>query len=113
MQGEAPASIEAAAEWLRKHFAPERARGVSVVYELDLTGPAGGLLQVRIDDGRLELGRGRATQSDVRFRLSAADWFGILAGRENAELLFMAGRIQVDGDRALAVKMGSYFARRV
>ena len=49
----------------------------------------------------------------MRFRLSAADWFGILAGRENAELLFMAGRIQVDGDRALAVKMGSYFARRV
>jgi len=113
MEREAPASIEAAAEWLRKHFAAERARGVSVVYELELTGPAGGLLQLRIEDGRLELGRGRAPRSDVRFRLAATDWFGILAGRENAELLFMAGRIQVEGDRALAVKLGSYFARHV
>jgi predicted lipid carrier protein YhbT len=41
--------------------------------------------------------------------LAASDFFGILAGRENADLLFTAGRIEVEGDLSLALKMRKLF----
>jgi hypothetical protein len=105
------ASVEAAAEWLRKHFAPEAARGVRAVYQLELSGPGGGPLRVEIDDGVLHVGLRRCDGADVRICVSAADWCGVLAGGENAELLYMAGRIELEGDLALAVKMRTYFRR--
>jgi putative sterol carrier protein len=106
------ASIEAAAEWLRKHFAPEAARGVRATYQLDLAGEGGGLLRLEIDDGVLLIAQGRAEAPQVILRAPAALWLAVLGGRENGELLYMAGRIQIDGDLGLAAKLRSFFGRR-
>lgn len=107
------APVEAAAEWLRKHFDADSARAIRVTYELDLTGPGGGCLSIAIDDGTLccALASGAGT-ADARFRVAASDFFGILAGTENAELLFMAGRITIDGDLSQAMRFRKFFARR-
>jgi len=106
------ASIEAAAEWLRKHFAPEAARGLRVTYQLDLAGVGGGLLRLEIDDGVLLIARGRAEAPQVVLRAPAALFSAVLGGRENAELLYMAGRIRIDGDLGLAAKLHALFGRR-
>jgi putative sterol carrier protein len=106
------ASIQAAAEWLRKHFAAEPARGIRATYQLDFTGEGGGLLRLEIDDGTLLIAPGRAETPAVILRASAALWDEVLAGRENAELLCMAGRIQIDGDLGLAAKLRLFFQRR-
>lgn len=106
------ASIEAAAEWLRKHFAPEAARGVRATYQLDLAGEGGGLLRLEIDDGVLLIAQGRAEAPQVILRAPAALWSAVLGGRENGELLYMAGRIQIDGDLGLAAKLRLFFGRR-
>ncbi len=108
-----PAPVEAAAEWLRKHFDPDAARDTRVTYELDLTGPGGGCLVIAIDDGRLACtATGAPGAADARFRVAASDFFGILAGTENSELLFMAGRITIDGDLSKAMRFRKFFARR-
>lgn len=112
MTAQAPTSIEAAAEWLRKHFDPEAARGEQIAYQLELSGPGGGSLSLRIDDGVLDVRRGDAEPTAVRIRLATADAFAIFAGRENAELLALAGRIRIDGDPALALRMRTFFRRR-
>jgi SCP-2 sterol transfer family len=106
------ASIDAAAEWLRKHFAPEASRGIRATYQLDLAGAGGGLLRLEIDDGVLLIARGRAETPQVVLRAPAALFLGVLGGRENAELLYMAGRIQIDGDLGLAAKLHSLFGHR-
>lgn len=106
------ASIEAAAEWLRKHFASEAARGVRATYQLDLTGEGGGLLRLEIDDGVLLIAQGRSEAPQVILRAPAALWSAVLGGRENGELLYMAGRFQIDGDLGLAAKLRSFFGRR-
>ena len=104
-----PTSIPAAIAWLRKTFRADAASGLRVVYLLDLTGERGGALSIRIDDGRLELLEGRAYVPDVIFRLGAADFFGVLAGRENPDLLFMADRLAVEGDLRLALSLRKLF----
>ena len=55
---------------------------------------------------------GRAETPAVILRAPAALWDEVLAGRENAELLYMAGRIQIDGDLGLAAKLRLFFQRR-
>jgi predicted lipid carrier protein YhbT len=103
------ASIDEAVEWLRKHFDSEAARGLTVSFQYVLTGPAGGSFHARVDDGRLEAEVGEIPSPDASFRLQGSDFFAILAGRENADLLFTAGRIDVEGDLSIALKMRSLF----
>lgn len=107
-----PRTLDEAAEWLRKHFEPEAAGDLRVEIELDLTGPRGGPLTLRIDGGRLEVARSSAPQPQLRLRVAAPDYFAILAGRENAELLFMDGRLEIDGNLALAMKLRRLFPLR-
>lgn len=108
-----PCSIEAALGWLRKAFRPDAASGVHVVYQIELGGEEGGVFWIRVDDGRLELARGPAPSPDVVFRMTAPDFFAVLAGRENPDLLFMADRLAIDGDLGLALALRKLFQARV
>ncbi len=105
-------SVEGAAEWLRKHFAPAAARDLCAVVQIDLAGPSGGSLRLHIDAGDLRVEPGRASQPDLRLRASATDVYAILAGRENAEMLFMDGRMEIDGQLSLAMKLRTLFPSR-
>ena len=62
--------------------------------------------------GRLDAGRGDFETADVRLCLEARDFFAELAGRANADMLFMEDRIRVTGDLGLALKMRRVFRRQ-
>lgn len=109
----ASTAVEAAAEWLGKHFDAEAARGFSAVCTLELTGPTGGSLSLRIVDGVLTIVPGTTSRRDVVIRVDANDFLDVLAGRANGELLHMAGRVRLEGDPALVVKLQTLFRRRV
>ena len=104
-----PTSIRAAIAWLRKAFRADAAAGVHVVYRLELAGDAGGVISIRVEDGRLEIVEGAAQPPHVTYRLQACDFFGVLAGRENPDLLFMADRLAIDGDLSLALSLRKLF----
>jgi len=111
MSARAPGSPEGAAEWFRKHFQPGAARGLAAVIELELTGPDPGTLCLQIEDGRLKTSLGRDVAPGVRFTVTADDWRDLVEGRANAELLAMEGRLRIEGDLGLALKMRSLFRR--
>lgn len=112
-----PSSIEQALEWLRKRFQAEAARDVRITYQIELRvdgegdgeGEAGEALALRISDGVLEPVIGRVDDADVTFTLSAPDFFGVLGGRENPDLLFMAERLRVEGELSLALLLRKLF----
>ena len=104
-----PSSLQEAAEWLRKRFDAESSCGLNLGYAFELGGERGGTLGVLVEDGRLEIGPGAPRRCDVTLRLAAEELFAVLAGRENADMLFMAGRLQVEGDLALALKLHQLF----
>ncbi len=100
--------LDDAADWLRKHFDPQAAAGVRARYRFELSGEGGGTLWLGIEDGQCALRREEAP-ADVVFRLALSDYLGVLAGRENAELLHMAGRLEIEGDLGLAMKVRRLF----
>lgn len=104
-----PTCLEDALDWLRKNFDAEAARGFRAAYAFELTGARGGELTARVDDGRLELLAGCTAQPDLHLRLAAADFYGILAGRANPDLLFMRERIAWRGELSLALKLRRLF----
>jgi len=104
-----PASTEEAVAWLHKHFDAEMAGDLRALCRFELTGAGGGELVVRIAGGRLEIGPPSEAGEDLRFRLSTGDFFAILGGRANAELLFMEDRVEVEGDLSLALKVRQLF----
>jgi|GEM_PF-1970853 len=102
-------AVATSIEWMRKHFDAEAAVGWEAVFEVALQGEGAGCHLLRVSGGMAQLERGSDTAADVRFLLSAADWLGVLAGRENADLLYMAGRLEVEGDLSLAMKLRTLF----
>lgn len=113
MGADASAVVNAAVEWLDKHFDAAAARGFSAVFVLDLTGPTGGPLTLRLVDGVLSITPGAAARRDVAIGVDAGDFLDVLAGRANGELLHMTGRVRLDGDPALVVRLQTLFRRRV
>ena len=105
-----PVSIAEALEWLQKAFHREAADSLRLTYQFVLSGEGGGALWFSIDTGRLELGEGQASAADVVLHLVAREFFGILSGRENPDLLFMAERLRIDGDLSLALKLRTLFS---
>jgi putative sterol carrier protein len=105
------AQPHAVAEWLRRHFRPEAARGVIAVIEIELTGPDGGSVCVQIEDGRIKTSVGGDAAPGLRLVVDARDWSDVMAGRANAEFLAVEGRIRIEGDPGLAMKMRSCFRR--
>jgi predicted lipid carrier protein YhbT len=105
-----PASLSDVLEWLRKNFRAERSADLRVTYQFELTGPQGGCLWARAQDGQLEAGDGSVADPDVVFRVAAVDFFGVLGGVANPDLLFMERKLEVEGDLSLALKLRSLFS---
>ena len=104
-----PTCLDEAIDWLRKHFQPPAAQGLSADFAIHLSGDGGGSILLRVRDEALEVRAAPADHADVRLRLASSAYFGILAGRENADLLYMAGKLEIEGDLSLAMKLRTLF----
>jgi hypothetical protein len=104
-----PGSIDDALSWLKRGFRAESARGVRICYQIVLEGEAGGTLRLDVEDGHLDASKSSAARPDVVFRMQASDFYGVLVGRENPDLLFMDERLCVEGDLSLALKLRKLF----
>jgi putative sterol carrier protein len=109
MDGPPSDGVATAIEWMRKHFDAESAPEAEVVYQFELVGESGGAYALSVSRGHCHLERGRAARPDAVLRASVGDWLGVLHGRENADLLYMAGRLEIEGDLGVATRLRTFF----
>ena len=109
MSAIAPTSIDGAIDWLRRSFRADSSRGLSAVFQFRLSGEQGGSFFIRVEGGSLEIQVGESESTQVVLQLPARDYFAILGGGENADLLYMAGRLEIEGDLSLAMKLRTLF----
>jgi putative sterol carrier protein len=93
-----------------KRFMPEKAQGVDATLQFDLTGDNGGQYWIRINDGKCESGQGRAENPKMTLKATADDWAAVINGALNPIQAFMSGKIKIQGDTGMALKLQSMFA---
>jgi putative sterol carrier protein len=94
---------------LPEAFVPAEAQGVNAVIQFELTGEGGGAWNARISGGHLEVQAGRAASPALTLTASAADYLAIVNGDLKVMGAFMSGRVQIQGDMGLAMKLQKMF----
>ncbi len=92
-------------------FIPAKAEGVNAVIQFNLTGDNGGLFWLRIADGQCEAGQGQAENPKMTLKAAADDWYAVSSGKLNAMQAFMSGKIKIEGDMGMAMKLQTMFAQ--
>lgn len=88
----------------------ETAKDANVVYQVNLSGEGGGQFAVAIKQGACTVEEGVTPTPDVTVSASATDYINIVTGSYPFGLAFINGRLKVDGDLRLLIRMGKYFA---
>lgn len=97
-------------EQMPGRFRPDKAAGTSAVVQYDITGEGGGTWHAVIRDGKCTINQGPGTNPNLTLVVGAQDWIDMTTGKQNPQMLYMAGKLKVRGDMGLAMKLGSMFA---
>lgn len=84
---------------------PTKLAGIDAVYQFDLSGDNGGVFHAAVADGKAVLTEGAHDNPNITISMSADDFESMLDKKLNATSAFMAGKLKVKGDMALAMKL--------
>ncbi len=95
---------------MASRFIPAKAEGVNAVIQFNLSGDNGGLFWLKIADGKCESGEGQAEAPKMTLKAAADDWHAVSTGKMNAMQAFMSGKLKIEGDMGIAMKLQTMFA---
>ena len=91
---------------------PERLRSkpdvvakINAVYQFVISGPNGGQWSVDCTSPGGRVATGQAPQPQCTVSCADADFLNIVNGKLNAQMAFMSGRLKIQGDMGLAMKL--------
>jgi putative sterol carrier protein len=85
----------------------ERTRGLTATYRFDVDGA--GSWHVAVDDGAVSVSETAAAAADCVIAVSEETLLGIVSGRQSAMGALLMGRIRLEGDAALAMRLRDLF----
>lgn len=104
------AEIDAIFPAMVENFSPEKAQGTDAVIQFDLSGENSGQYWVKIDHGTCMSGEGPSPEAPkMTIRAASSDFYSLVTGNLNVMQAFMSGKIKVQGDMGLAMKMAGMF----
>ncbi len=90
---------------LPSRFNPDKAKGVDVTVQVNITGPNGGAWAVTIKNQKLEVKEGTHESPTMVISMAEADYMDVVNGKVSAEKAFFTGKIQFKGNIAVALKL--------
>ena len=92
-------------EVLPSRFKPEKALGINVTAQINITGPNGGDWIVIIKNQKLEVKEGTHSSPTLTLEMAEADYLNLVNGKMSGEKAFLTGKLRFKGDMALALKL--------
>jgi len=90
---------------LPARFKPEKAAGIDVVAQLNVTGVEGGNWTVIIKDQKLTVIEGTHEKPTVTLKMNENDFMDMVNGKISVEKAFFTGRVHFKGDIGVALKL--------
>lgn len=86
---------------------PEKIKDINATYQWDITGEDGGKWYAKFDGGTAEIAAGEAENPNITITVAASDWVDIVNGKLNGQMAFLSGKLKIQGDMTLAMKLQS------
>jgi len=90
---------------LPERFKAEKAEGVSVVAQINVSGPEGGSWNITVKDQKIEIIEGVHENPDLTLKMSLDDFLDMVNGKLSAEKAFFTGKVHFKGNIAVALKL--------
>jgi len=90
---------------LPARFKPEKAAGIDVVAQLNLTGDKAGNWVVTIKDQKLQVKEGTSASPNLTMKMTDNDFMDVVNGKSGVEKAFFTGKIHFEGNLGLALKL--------
>ncbi len=101
--------IRAFFDALPSRFHAAAAEGVTAVYQFDVSGDGGGQYQLHIADRTCRVSPGVHPAPNVTLRMAGEDCMAILEGRLTGVSAYLSGRLKMEGDLGLAMRLTAFF----
>jgi putative sterol carrier protein len=102
-------AVRAFFETLPSRFHAAAAEGVTAVYQFELSGDEGGQYQLHIADQTCRVSPGVHPAPNVTLRMAGEDCMAILDGRLTGVSAYLSGRLKMEGDLGLAMRLTAFF----
>ena len=90
---------------LPARFKPEKAVGINVIAQLNITGIEGGSWTVTIKDQKLQVTEGTYPSPSLTLKMNENDFMDMVNKKLSAEKAFFTGRVHFKGDIGVALKL--------
>lgn len=97
---------------MEQHFKPSRAAGVDAVIHWKITGASDGGLdhyEVVLRDGTCAASRDPKHEPRVTLTLDGVDFMRLVTGNAAGPMLFMSGKLKIEGDLMFSAQIQSMF----
>ncbi len=84
---------------------PDVVSKINAVYQFNISGPNGGQWSVDCTQPGGAVTAGQAPLAKCTVNCSDADFLNIVNGKLNAQMAFMSGKLKIQGDMGLAMKL--------
>ncbi len=84
---------------------PDVVQKIDAVYQFNISGPDGGTWSVDCTQPGGKIQPGAATNARCVVAATDADFLNIVNGKLNAQMAFMSGKLKIQGDMGLAMKL--------
>ena len=88
-----------------ERFSPEKAADINATIQFELSGDGGGSYWLKIADGTIETGEGAVENPRMTVRAADDDFVSMVTGGIAPMQAFMLGKIKIQGDTNLAMKL--------
>jgi putative sterol carrier protein len=92
-------------------FLAEKAGDLRATFQFNLSGEGGGDWAVTVSDGTCTVVEGQAEKPNVTIGMDADDFAKMISGDLQPVVAFMQGKIKLQGDTSLALRLQELFAR--
>jgi len=91
-------SVKGVFDRMTEAFQPEKAVGVDVVFQYQISGPGGGEWYVAVKDGKCQAAQGTHEKPTTTIIMSEEDFLALIMKKLNAMQAYTSGKLKIQGD---------------